>query len=131
MQSLPLPILCKKGEFVLNSPREVIRCLVTYNDWWQPSSGSILLVGGARRDKTLRDGLNPGIVETLDERTELSRRMQHLNEDDRQLLFLWYVRQEHVDHIADSLGISRRQCFRRKARSIKTIIDLGEEHAAA
>jgi DNA-directed RNA polymerase specialized sigma subunit len=116
---------------VLDSPRDVIRCLVTYNDWWQPSSGSILLVGGARRDKTLRDGLNPGVVETIDERTELSRRMQYLSEDDRRILFLWYVKQMHVDLIADSLHLSRRQCFRRKSRSIRAIIDLGEANAAA
>jgi len=116
---------------VLDSPREVIRCLVTYNDWWQPSSSSILLVGGARRDKNLRDGLSPGVVETLDERTELSRRMQFLNENDRHILFLWYVKQLHVDQIADSLDLSRRQCFRRKSRSIKAIIELGEANAAA
>jgi DNA-directed RNA polymerase specialized sigma subunit len=116
---------------VLDSSREVIRCLITYTDWWQPSSGSILLVGGARRDKTLRDGLSPGVVETLDERTELCRRMQFLREDDRHILFLWYVKQLHVDQIADSLDLSRRQCFRRKSRGIKAIIELGEANAAA
>jgi DNA-directed RNA polymerase specialized sigma subunit len=114
---------------VLDSPREVIRCLVTYPDWWQPSSGSILLVGGARRDKNLRDGLNPGVVETLEERAELSRRMQLIAENDRHLLFLWYVRQLHVDDVSRALGISRRQCFRRKAKSVKTIIELGETAA--
>ena len=116
---------------MLNSAREVIRCLVTYNDWWQPSSGSILLVGGARRDQTLRDGLNPGVIEGLDERTELIRRMQSLSERDRHLLFLWYVKQQHVDEIADELKLSRRQCFRRKAQGIKAIIELGTAEAAA
>jgi DNA-directed RNA polymerase specialized sigma24 family protein len=116
---------------VLDSTRDVVRCLITYTDWWQPSSGSILLVGGARRDKNLRDGLNPGVVETLEERVELSRRMQSLSEDDRRLLFLWYVRQLHVDEIARALNLSRRQCFRRKAKGIQMIIDLGESDAAA
>jgi DNA-directed RNA polymerase specialized sigma subunit len=116
---------------VLDSTRDVVRCLVTYPDWWQPSSASILLVGGARRDKNLRDGLNPGVVETLEERTELSRRMQSIDEADRHLLFLWYVEQLHVDDVAKRLGISRRQCFRRKARSIKSIIELGKSEAAA
>ena len=116
---------------MLNSTRDVVRCLVTYNDWWQPASASVLLVGGARRDKNLRDGLNPGVVETLDERTELSRRMLFLSEGDRHLLFLWYVRQLHVDEISSVLHLSRRQCFRRKAKSIKTIVDLGAADAAA
>jgi DNA-directed RNA polymerase specialized sigma subunit len=116
---------------VLDSPREVVRCLITYPDWWQPSSASVLLVGGARRDKNLKDGLNPGLVETLEERAELSRRMQSLGEPDRNLLFLWYVKQLHVDDVSRILGVSRRQCFRRKAKSIKTIIDLGKTEAAA
>jgi DNA-directed RNA polymerase specialized sigma subunit len=116
---------------VLDSARDVVWCLVTYPDWWQPSSGSILLVGGARRDKNLRDGLNPGVVETLEERTELSRRMQLIGGADRQLLFLWYVKQLHVDDVAKALGISRRQCFRRKAKSIRSIIELGKSEAAA
>lgn len=116
---------------MLDSTRDVIRCLVTYPDWWQPSSGSILLVGGARRDKNLRDGLNPGVVETLEERAELSKRMQLISAADRQLLFLWYVEQLHVDDVSRTLGISRRQCFRRKAKSLKTIIELGKAEAAA
>lgn len=116
---------------MLDSPRDVVRCLVTYPDWWQPSTASILLVGGARRDKNLRDGLNPGVVETLEERTELSRRMQLISESDRSLLFLWYVKQLHVDDVSEAIGISRRQCFRRKARSIKSIIELGKAEAAA
>ena len=116
---------------MLDSPREVVRCLITYPDWWQPSSASVLLVGGARRDKNLRDGLNPGLVETLDERTELSKRMQSLGEADRNLLFLWYVKQLHVDDVSRIIGVSRRQCFRRKAKSIKSIIELGKTEAAA
>jgi DNA-directed RNA polymerase specialized sigma subunit len=116
---------------VLDTTRDVVRCLITYTDWWQPASGSILLVGGARRDKNLRDGLNPGVVETLEERVELSRRMQSLSEGNRHLLFLYYVKQLHVDEVARVLGVSRRQCFRRKAKSIQSIIDLGEDNAAA
>ena len=116
---------------MLDSTRDVIRCLVTYPDWWQPSSASILLVGSARRDKNLRDGLNPGVVETIEERAELARRMQLISELDRQLLLLWYVKQLHVDDVSKVLGISRRQCFRRKAKSIKSIIDQGKAEAAA
>jgi DNA-directed RNA polymerase specialized sigma subunit len=116
---------------MLDSTTDVIRCLVTYTDWWQPSSGSVLLVGGARRDKNLRDGLNPGVLQTLEERAELSRRMASIDETDRRLLFLFYVKQLHVDDVAKDIGLSRRQCFRRKAKSIKTIIERGEQPAAA
>ena len=115
---------------MLDSHREVIRCLVTYNDWWQPSTGSVLAVGGARRDKQLGDGLRAGLVDSLDERMELSRRTQLLDERDRALLFLYYVKQMHVDDVATQLGMSRRQCFRRRAAAIDQIVEAGRTRAA-
>jgi hypothetical protein len=116
---------------VLDSGREVVRCLITYNDWWQPSTGSILKVGGARLDKNIGDGLRAGLLETIEERFELCRRVSTLSDVDRQLLFLWYVRQQHVDDIATQTKVSRRQCFRRRARAIKTIVDAGAANQAA
>jgi DNA-directed RNA polymerase specialized sigma subunit len=116
---------------VLDSRREVVRCLVTYNDWWQPSTGSILKVGAARLDKSIGDGLRAGLLETIEERVELSRRVGQLSEIDRRLLFHWYVRQQHVDDIAAQLRVSRRQCFRRRAQAIKKIVDAGSADQAA
>lgn len=115
---------------MLETDREVIRCLITYTDWWQPSTSSVLQVGRARADKNLRDGLNPGIIETLDERVELCRRMAQMTERDRHLLFLWYVKQLHVDDVAAIVKLSRRQCFRRRAAAIRKLVELGEPQAA-
>jgi hypothetical protein len=115
---------------VLDTDREVIRCLITYTDWWQPTTSSVMQVGKARPDKNLRDGLNPGIIDTLDERTELCRRMAQMHERDRHLLFLWYVKQLHVDDIATSLNLSRRHCFRRRAAAVRQLVDLGVQKAA-
>ena len=66
---------------MLCTPSEVIRCLVTYTDWWQPSTASVLQVGAARRSSETGDGLHPGVLDSLDERTELCRRVTQL--DDR------------------------------------------------
>jgi DNA-directed RNA polymerase specialized sigma subunit len=121
----------KWGKCVLESGREVVRCLVTYNDWWQPSTGSILKVGAARVDKTIGDGLRAGLLETIEERFELCRRVALLSSKDRMLLFLWYVSQQHVDDIATQLRVSRRQCFRRRAQSIRKIVEAGSSEQAA
>jgi len=112
-----------REESMLTSSSEVIRCLVTYNDWWQPSSGSVSKLPPRGR-KSHSDGLHPGLLNGLDERTELGRRMQRLDDHDRTLLFLWYVRQLHVDDIAGVIGISRRQCFRRRANAINALVEL-------
>jgi DNA-directed RNA polymerase specialized sigma24 family protein len=97
--------------------------LITYTDWWQPSSSSVLLVGAARRSSEVGDGIVTGLLDRLDERTELRRRMQILGEPDRRLLYLWYVAQLPAANIARALGISRRQCFRRRASAIKRIVE--------
>jgi hypothetical protein len=115
---------------MLDSTDEVIRCLVTYSDWWQPSTSSVLKVAQARPDKNFGDGLRPGLLATLEERSELCRRTTLLNDGDRHLLFLWYVTQRHVDDIADTLGVTRRQCFRRRNQAIKRLVELGDPEAA-
>jgi hypothetical protein len=115
---------------MLRTEHHVIHCLVTYTDWWQPPTASVFQVGAARRGGERTDGFGEGLLETLDERTEICRRVWYLREADRLLLFLWYVEQHPVDEIAIRLAISRRQCFRRRARAIQAIIDLADTAAA-
>jgi len=71
--------------------------------------------------------MRPGLLETLDERTELCRRMQLLEDRDREVLILWYVMQLEARDIAKALHISRRQCFRRRAAAIRKLVDLDED----
>jgi hypothetical protein len=47
--------------------------------------------------------------------------------EDRRLLYLWYVVQLPASRIAQLVGISRRQCFRRRASAIRRIVELGDE----
>lgn len=116
---------------MLETNREVVRCLITYTDWWQPSTSSVMKVGRARADKNLGDGLNPGLIDTLEERSELCRRMTSISERQRRILFLWYVRQLHVDDIADEVRVSRRHCFRLKADAIRTLAGTKKDDQAA
>lgn len=120
-----------KVRAVLTSNYEVEHCLVTYTDWWQPTTGSLLQVKAARRASGTSDGMRPGLLETLEERAELGRRVWQLRETDRHLLLLWYVQQLDTEDIAQILGISRRQCFRRRTRAIRKIVELGEPEQAA
>ena len=113
-------------------PNEVIRCLVTYTDWWQPATSSLIQVGAAaRRGNGHTDGLQSGLLENLDKRTELCLRMQQISDRDRQILFLWYVEQLPVWDIARAVGISRRQCFRRRAQALRKIAELGEDQVTS
>jgi len=57
--------------------------------------------------------------------------MAQIADRDRLVLFLWYVRQLPVEDIARSVRLSRRQCFRRRAHAIDTIVKLGQPESAA
>jgi len=88
-------------------------------------------LGAARRSSGAGDGLPAGLLDSMAERAELCRRMQQVSEPDRQLLFLWYVRQLTVEEIARAIGISRRQCFRRRSGVIRRIVELADPARAA
>jgi DNA-directed RNA polymerase specialized sigma24 family protein len=116
---------------LLDSPAGVIRCLVTYADWWQTRSTSVLRLGAGGRSSGHRDGMRAGFIESLDERMELCRRVAQLPERDRRILFLWYVDQLPADDIAEDVGISRRQCFRVRSKAIRAIVDLRDSERVA
>ncbi len=115
---------------MLHSPQQVIRCLITYTDWWQPVTSSVLQIAAAGRKREAPDGLRPGLIEHLDERTELCRRMEHLKERERLLLYLFYVKELEIPKIARQIRTSVRHVFRIRAAAIKKIVDLGEEEDA-
>lgn len=115
---------------MLSTSEQVIWALITYTDWWQPSTASVYKVG-SRRGSFASDGIRTGLLDTLPEREELRRRMQRIDERDRRLLFLWYLRELPAHEIARELRISRRQCFRRRAAVIRRIVDFGEPSVAS
>jgi hypothetical protein len=103
---------------------DVIRALVRFTDWWQPQTGSILQVGSARRAGGFADGIADGLLDTIDERTELTRRVRdRLDDIDRQVLYLWYVRELPVCEIARAVRLSRRTCFRKRSAAVRAIVD--------
>ncbi len=86
---------------------------------------------GNRRGTFASDGMRGGLLDSLPEREELCRRMQRVDERDRKLLFLWYLRELPAIDIARELRISRRQCFRRRAAVIRRLVELGEPAVAS
>lgn len=103
---------------------DVIRALVRFTDWWQPQTGSILQVGAARRGGGFGDGIAEGLLDTIDERTELTRRVrERLDDLDRRVLYLWYVRELPVREISQQVRVSRRTCFRRRSAAVLALID--------
>jgi DNA-directed RNA polymerase specialized sigma subunit len=106
--------------------RDVVKGLVLYTDWWQPRTTSVLQVG---RRRGFDDGIRDGHLDSLVDRAELRRRVLELNDQDRMILFLWYLRELPAHEIAREVGISRRQCFRRRAAALASLVDDTESAA--
>jgi DNA-directed RNA polymerase specialized sigma24 family protein len=105
---------------VLAQPPDVIRALLRYREVVDPRTGSILFLGGGRRYRS--DPFHPGFLAGMEERAELVRRLRRIEPRDRLLLFLWYVDGLPVTEIAQRMGISRMQCYRRRDRALKAIM---------
>jgi DNA-directed RNA polymerase specialized sigma24 family protein len=125
------PVGSNLGEVCLfRTVRDVVRALITYTDWWQPYTSSVLQVGGARRTSGFGDGIREGLLDTVGERSELSRRILALEERDRRILVLWYVGQLPADEVAKEVGISRRHCFRRRSAALRALVDDDDQQVA-
>ncbi len=111
---------------MLDTHEDVVRCLLTYTDWWQPPTGSVAVAVGTSGRRHAGDGLRDEVVEGLDERRELGWRLAHLDDLDRKILFLFYVAYLSGAEIAEAVGLSERQCYRRRNRAVERLVDLGE-----
>lgn len=115
------------SSYLLTSGRDVVRALLTYTDWWQPFTSSVLQANH-RGGET--DGLRAGLVEHLEERQELCRRMDRLASRERRLLYLWYVKDAEPREISRACRISIRHVHRVRAKAIRTIVDFADPQAA-
>lgn len=111
---------------------DLIRALARYGDEAGPRTGSLMFVGGA--PPRSHDPFHPGVIAGLEERAELARRLRRLDDRDRLLVFLWYVRGWSVPNIAAHLGISRVHCYRVRDRALRAMLDEADPkrgHAAS
>jgi DNA-directed RNA polymerase specialized sigma subunit len=56
--------------------------------------------------------------------------MERLDERERRLLYLWYVKDASPREISRACKVSLRHCHRVRAKAIRTIVELGDPQAA-
>jgi DNA-directed RNA polymerase specialized sigma24 family protein len=109
---------------MLDSFASVERALGRYTDAFQPCSGSISAVPSARSGGD-RFPFHPALLDGLEERAELRRRMAWLPEGEARVLIRWYIEGAHPDAIARDLGCSVRHVYRRRAAAIERLVAMG------
>jgi len=113
---------------MLRTAKEVKRAISRLEDFYDPVTGSIVLLDGTRGKDAYRDEpFKAGFLDTLDERHEVARRLALIDERKREILLLWYLETLPKDEIAKRVGVSRMHVYRLHGQAIQEIIAMGEE----
>jgi hypothetical protein len=102
----------------------VEHALSHYSDCCQPRSGSVTSLGGGKGSGG-GTSFHPALLDDLEERRELGRRMAWLDRDDALVLLRWYVEGARPEAIAAGLARSLRHVYRRRTSAIQALVALG------
>ena len=109
---------------MLDSFAAVERALAHYTDCLQPHTTSVSALsrhgsGGERFP------FHPALLDDLEERTELRRRMAWLDHEEAVVLVRWYVEGATPETIARHLARSVRHVYRCRVAGIERLVALG------
>lgn len=99
----------------------VVRALKTFRDFYHPKSSSVLLVSNESPDIDA-DPFRRGFLASLEERTELLKRLAALDERERAVVMLWYVADLPVREICAKLAVSRSHCYRLRDKALQRMV---------
>lgn len=108
---------------MLDSFPAVERALGRYADPFQPRGGSVAVLH--RRAGEGRFPFHPALLDELEEREELRRRMAALSPTDAVVLVRWYVEGALPEAIARDLRCSRRHVYRRRRAAVAALVEAG------
>jgi hypothetical protein len=108
---------------MLDTFATVERALARYTDAFQPRTSSVSsLSRGSGGDHF---PFHPSLLDGMDDRAELRRRMQWLDAEECLILVRWYVEGARPEVIAGALRRSVRHVYRRRVSAIERIVALG------
>ena len=114
---------------MLDTFHSVERALTRFTDPLQPRTGSFTTLsrsgGGSAGSGS---PFHPALLDELEERTELRRRMAWVSDEEAVVLFRWYIEGTKPELIARDLGRSVRHVYRRRTSAIDSIVALGRAH---
>lgn len=108
---------------MLDTYAAVVRALVRFTDPLQPRTGSVTVASGRPGNGELP--FHPALLDGLEEREELRRRMACLPDEDATVLVRWYVEGASPEVIARDLRRSRRHVHRRRGAAVAALVALG------
>ena len=112
---------------MLDTPGEVINVLKTLNDYYCLKSNFIIYPKSNKTDIRNREPFRPGFLNSIEKRSELLKRLNKLNKNEKNILLLFYTFCKSITYIEHALCLSCRHCYRVKKKALQNIISMGEE----
>ena len=106
---------------MFSTPSDIVRALRRYRDCYDPRTTSLMQFGGPSDPHG--EPFAKGFIGNFEERAELARRLESLEERNRKLLVMWHVEGHPVARIARILGISRVHCYRLQSSALEQMVD--------
>jgi hypothetical protein len=109
---------------MLDTFASVERALTRYTDVLQPRTSSVSTLSRTSAGGD-RFPFHPGLLDDLEERSELRRRLRWLEDEEALVLLRWYIEGARPELIAGALRRSVRHVYRRRVSAIERIVALG------
>jgi DNA-directed RNA polymerase specialized sigma24 family protein len=109
---------------MLDTFESVERALRHYSDALQASSSSIMTCSSSGSSGADRFPFHPALLDSLEERTELRRRMVWLEPEEREVLVGWYVSGLGPHAVASAMGRSVRHVYRLRRSAIDYLVSM-------
>jgi hypothetical protein len=106
----------------------VERALSRYTDCLQPRTGSVTALCRGGGSGGSGSPFHPALLDDLEEREELRRRIAWLSDEEALVVFRWYVEGAKPEVIAAGLGRSPRHVYRRRSSAVAAIVALGRRN---
>lgn len=119
--SVEMVVVDLRGLGMFTHTGEVVRALQRYRDCYDPRTTSLMTFGGGSDPHA--EPFRSGFIVNLEERAELVRRLEALEERERMLLVFWHVEGRPVTQIANALDWSRVHCYRVQRRALEKMLD--------
>ncbi len=110
---------------MLDTFTSVERALSRYTDCLQPRTGSVTALCRGGGSDGSGSPFHPALLDDLEEREELRRRIAWLSDEEGVVLFRWYIEGAKPEAIAAGLGRSPRHVYRRRSSAVAAIVALG------
>ena len=112
---------------MFGTPGEVINTLKTLNDYYYLKSNFIIYPKSNKSDIRDREPFRPGFLRSIEKRSELLKRLNKLNKNEKTILLLFCTFCKPITYIEHALCLSCRQCYRIKKKALQNIISMGKE----